>query len=86
MLHTTVVPIEAGIRHSARRLMLRAAWGALTRTASRIATWHRRRCEIKRTVGALSQLSDHLLADIGIRRGEIMSIAHSGRNTVRDRL
>jgi uncharacterized protein YjiS (DUF1127 family) len=86
MLRTTALSIDTGVRGAPHHPVLGAAWRGTARAASRIAAWHRRRREIRRTVVALSQLSDHHLADIGIHRGEIASIAHSGLDTVRDRM
>ena len=89
MLHTSISlkrPAGAELRHAARRLVLGAAWRACAEAVAKVAALHRRRREINRTVNALSQLSDHLLKDIGIHRGQIRSIAHSGRDLPRDRL
>jgi uncharacterized protein YjiS (DUF1127 family) len=79
-------PAGAGLRHDARRLVLGAAWRACAGAVARVAAFHRRRRQIHRTVTALSQLSDHLLKDVGIHRSQIRSIAHSGRDFPRDRL
>ena len=41
----------------------------------RLRTWRQRRRRYWRTVSELSALSDHLLADIGVHRGEIRARA-----------
>ena len=86
MARTTALPIDTGVRGPPRHQVLGAAWRATARAASRIAAWHRRRREIRRTVVALSHLSNHVLKDIGVHRSEIASIARSGVDTVRDRM
>jgi uncharacterized protein YjiS (DUF1127 family) len=86
MLRTTSLPIDTGMRDDARRPVLWAVWDMIARPALRIVVWHRRRREIARAVNALSELSDHMLADIGIHRSQIPGIARSGRDTVRHRL
>jgi uncharacterized protein YjiS (DUF1127 family) len=75
--------VDADMRHAARWLVLRTAWLAVAGMASRIAAWHRQRRQFKHTVGALWQLSDHSLKDIGIHRSQIRSIARSGRDLPR---
>jgi uncharacterized protein YjiS (DUF1127 family) len=86
MLHTSIAlkpRAGADLRHAARRLVLGAAWRACARSVVNVVALHRRRRQINRTVDALSQLSDHLLKDIGIHRGQIASIARSGRDIPR---
>jgi uncharacterized protein YjiS (DUF1127 family) len=85
MLHITALPIETGARGAPRHPVLGVAWRVMARAALRVAAWHRRRREIRRTVAALSQLSDHMLRDIGLDRSEIASIARSGCDTAHDR-
>ena len=83
MSHTSITlkpPAGSEWRHAARWLVLSSAWRTVAGAASRLAGWHRRRREIKRNIAALSQLSDHMLKDIGIHRSQIRSVVHSGRD------
>ena len=48
--------------------------------AARAVAWIAARRRVRRTVAALSDLSDRTLADIGIERSEIERIARYGRN------
>jgi uncharacterized protein YjiS (DUF1127 family) len=77
---------DAQLRHAAGLLLPRAVRRAVAGAAAGIAAWYRRRHQVKRSVAELSALSDHLLKDIGIHRSEILSIAHSGRDTAQDRM
>ena len=47
---------------------------------ARAFAWIAERRRVRRTVAALSDLSDRTLADIGIERSEIERIARYGRN------
>jgi uncharacterized protein YjiS (DUF1127 family) len=47
---------------------------------ARAFAWIAARRRVRRTVAALSDLSDRTLADIGIERSEIERIARYGRN------
>jgi len=76
---------EADMRQAARLLVPWVAWRAVVGAASKIAAWSARRRQVDRTVDALSQLSDHLLKDIGIHRSEIRSIARSGSDATHNR-
>ena len=76
---------DADLRRTAQLMALGAAWYAVAGAASRIAAWHRWRREVKRNIAVLSELSDHMLKDIGIHRSQILSVAHSGRDTAQDR-
>jgi uncharacterized protein YjiS (DUF1127 family) len=75
---------DAELRRTAQLMALSVAWHAAGGAVSRIVAWHRRQREIKRNIAALSQLSDHMLKDIGIHRSQIRSVVHSGRDIPRD--
>jgi uncharacterized protein YjiS (DUF1127 family) len=45
-----------------------------------VVEWYRERRRVKRTMDALSQLSDRTLADIGIHRSEIPRVARDSRD------
>lgn len=51
------------------------AW--VGRTVARMWMAWRRRRAVARTIGALSELDDHVLDDIGVHRSEITSVARA---------
>ena len=61
--------------NEARAATFYAVWRALTAPLRRLAEAVRRAERKRATAGALSRLSDHHLADIGISRSEISGVA-----------
>ena len=61
----------AQTRKAAQLFVPSALWRAAVNAAQRIAAWRARRRRIRRTVAALSGLSNRMLRDIGIEPGEI---------------
>jgi uncharacterized protein YjiS (DUF1127 family) len=45
----------------------------------RVAAWIRLQCKMSLDVGKLTALDDHLLADMGLTRGEIRGLVRRGR-------
>ena len=45
----------------------------------RIAAWIRLQCKMSLDIGKLTALDDHLLADMGLTRGEIRGLVRRGR-------
>ena len=70
----------ADVRRAAYLLVPLATWRAVAGATSRVAARYVRQRQIARSIGALSQLSDHVLKDIGVERCDIPRIVRHGRD------
>lgn len=52
-------------------------------TIARGVTWVRQQLRVRRDAAKLLALSDHLLADMGVRRDQVRHAVHDGYRTLR---
>jgi uncharacterized protein YjiS (DUF1127 family) len=69
-------------RAASQLMVLGYLANAVLHAPSSVLAWIAERRRIKLGVAALEELSDHMLADIGVQRSEIRRVARYGRNAV----
>ena len=70
----------AEARRAAQQLVSSAVWNSVARTPVTLWAGYREWRRVQGAVTELSDLSDRMLADIGIRRSDIPRLARQGRN------
>ena len=74
---------QAQARRAVQHMVLASVWSAMMAAPAKLLAALAEHRRVARTVAELEALSDRTLADIGISRGEIGSIARHGRDASR---